>query len=384
MALCLSGGGFRAALFHLGAARCLNDHGVLSQLDTITCVSGGSIFGAHLAAAINPWPPSGATLPDWEEQIAEPFRKFAGRDLRTWPILCRYLPPWNALIQGKQSAVLAHAYEHRLTRMRVHELPQRPRFVFCATDMIFGTNWIFERERVGDFVAGYCSPGDLTVGQAIAASSCFPPIFQPMPIPADITSALKGGRFPHGAERDRLTKGLCVTDGGVYDNMGLEPAWKDHQVLLVSDGGAAFLFQLDRTMLRRLLRYNGIIGDQAGKVRRRWLMSMFFDERIAGAFWSVSSAVDNYDSGASGYSTSFAKNVIARIRTDMDSFSIGEAKVLENHGYTLADVALRRHASHLLVNGNPLQPPHPEWMNESRAAEALRNSHRRRWLGRRS
>ena len=56
LALCLSGGGYRAALFHLGAVRRLNELGVLSKIETISSVSGGSILAAHLATAIRPWP----------------------------------------------------------------------------------------------------------------------------------------------------------------------------------------------------------------------------------------------------------------------------------------------------------------------------------------
>lgn len=40
--LCLSGGGYRAAIFHLGALRWLNQCGVLPNLSRICCVSGGS------------------------------------------------------------------------------------------------------------------------------------------------------------------------------------------------------------------------------------------------------------------------------------------------------------------------------------------------------
>ena len=46
--LALSGGGFRASLYHLGLVRFLRDAGVLSQVSHITSVSGGSIFAAHL------------------------------------------------------------------------------------------------------------------------------------------------------------------------------------------------------------------------------------------------------------------------------------------------------------------------------------------------
>ena len=48
--LALSGGGFRATLFHLGVLRALRDHdGLLSRVRHIASVSGGSIIAAHVA-----------------------------------------------------------------------------------------------------------------------------------------------------------------------------------------------------------------------------------------------------------------------------------------------------------------------------------------------
>ena len=49
LAVALSGGGYRAMLFHLGALRRLNEFGLLSVMDRLSCVSGGSIAGAALA-----------------------------------------------------------------------------------------------------------------------------------------------------------------------------------------------------------------------------------------------------------------------------------------------------------------------------------------------
>lgn len=49
IALCLSGGGYRAMLFHLGALWRLNEWGYLPQLNRISSVSGGSITAAVLA-----------------------------------------------------------------------------------------------------------------------------------------------------------------------------------------------------------------------------------------------------------------------------------------------------------------------------------------------
>ena len=233
IALCLSGGGFRAALFHLGALRRLNEHGLLSQVDAVSAVSGGSIIAAHLAQRIRTWPAPGAVIPagEWEADVARPFRAFTSRNLRTAPLL-RRLAPWNWFRSSTAVETLAADYERRLIGLTLRQLPERPRFIFCATDMAFGVNWVFERERVGDYQAGYRRPAPgWPVARAVAASSCFPPVFDPLPIglkPQDLT-----GGAADGPERDGLVAALHLTDGGVYDNLGLAPFWKQARVVLV-------------------------------------------------------------------------------------------------------------------------------------------------------
>src|SRR5215217_1973444 len=49
LALCLSGGGYRAMLFHLGVLWRLNEAGILLRLDRVSSVSGGSIIAGVLA-----------------------------------------------------------------------------------------------------------------------------------------------------------------------------------------------------------------------------------------------------------------------------------------------------------------------------------------------
>lgn len=88
IALCLSGGGFRASLFHLGAARRLHELGILERLTAISTVSGGSIFAGHLAQSLHDKGLNGRlAFNDFQKDVADPFRAFASRDMRTWPIL---------------------------------------------------------------------------------------------------------------------------------------------------------------------------------------------------------------------------------------------------------------------------------------------------------
>jgi NTE family protein len=115
LALCLSGGGFRALLFHLGALRRLNELGILSSLDSITSVSGGSIIAARLATRLRLWPDPGALVGDWEHKVAGPFRGLVATNTRTRPVL-RRLFPWNCWARtGTEVETLAERYREDLT-----------------------------------------------------------------------------------------------------------------------------------------------------------------------------------------------------------------------------------------------------------------------------
>jgi NTE family protein len=241
---------------------------------------------------------------------------------------------------------------------------------------------------MGDYQVGYMEPPrGFPVARAVAASACFPPVFGPLRLRLD-PEGLKGGSAPHDGARDRCLADLRLTDGGTYDNMGLEPVWKSHAVVLVSDAGGLFTHESDRGLLWRVPRYQEIQERQARALRKRWLIAGFSEGVVDGAYWGVGSAPCQYEEGRPGYSKALAREVIAEIRTDLDAFSEAEAAVLENHGYLLADAALRRHVPGVL--GDPVLPatvPHPDWFPPARREEeiraALRDSGKRKAFGRR-
>ena len=380
--LCLSGGGFRAALFHLGGLRRLHELGVLAKLWTVSSVSGGSIAAAHLATRA-PWPIalSGA---EWEERIAAPLRRLTRRNIRTPPLLARLLP-WNWFQASAAVESLARSFERRLTPLALGSLPPLPMFVLSATDMAFGDNWVFQKDRMGAYQPGYVTPfpGDWPLARAVAASACFPPVFNPMRLSFPKDRYVDGHAFA-GRARDEAFEDIRLTDGGNYDNLALEPVWKKHATVLVSDGGGLFPFRSDRNLFRRLQRYTAIVENQARALRKRWLVASFQTGVLQGTYWGIGSARSRYDeTDRTGYSKDVAQTVIASIRTDMDAFSEAEAAVLENHGYLMADVALRTHVK--VLAGSPVPPlevPHPDWMDEIRVRKALAGSYKRRFLGR--
>src|SRR5436190_23289490 len=85
IALCLSGGGYRAMLFHVGALWRLNEAGYLPKLERISSVSGGSMTSGILALAWKDldFDANGHAL-GFQNAFVEPVRKLAGRTIDVW------------------------------------------------------------------------------------------------------------------------------------------------------------------------------------------------------------------------------------------------------------------------------------------------------------
>src|SRR5262249_36530143 len=138
---------------------------------------------------------------------------------------------------------VAASYDKSLLHNKsLRDLPDKPRFVFCATNLQTGVLWRFSKPYAGDYVAGRIDKPDIPLSTAVTASSAFPPFLSPlMPRQPAITDwpgqrAGAGGVVDPAPYRSRV----LLTDGGVYDNHGLEPIVKRYMTLLVSDGGAPF------------------------------------------------------------------------------------------------------------------------------------------------
>jgi NTE family protein len=356
-ALCLSGGGFRAALFHLGAVRRLYELGLLDEVTTIAAASGGSTLAAYLAQRCDLWRNGGLTAEAWEQKIAAPFRAITSRNLNTLPVLIGWMP-WNWLNNAGVEA-LADACEARgVTRQTTADLPGNPRFLFESSDLVTGGDWIFERSSPA---------GARRVATAVAVSSCYPGFFRPF--------------------TESTPRRIALMDGGIHDDRALEPVWRTHRLLLISDGGDVLRPQWGESILWSLIRSAMVLWNQSQVVQKRWVISNFLSGQMDGTYWGIDSSPMHYltqpgRTAFTGYTPALARDVIARIRTDYDAFSCAEAAVLENHGYFMVEAAARAHLASYCPNPPPLRIPHPAWTSETTVRAALRDSDRKRLFGR--
>ena len=192
--LALSGGGFRASLYHLGLVRFLRDAGILSRVSQITSVSGGSIFAAHLV--LN-WDRYNGSPEDFEaaasELIAFVQLDVRNRIVRRFPLTLplRWLRRPLRLPNRKLSrtGLLEYHYEKFLYGdTSLFELPEQPQLHILATNLSEGCLCAFSRDGLlmmrrraqGVYRPERIHVGLATVAMAVTASSAFPGFFPPL------------------------------------------------------------------------------------------------------------------------------------------------------------------------------------------------------------
>ena len=172
--LALSGGGYRASLFHLGVTRRLHELGILQRTTRLSTVSGGSILAGFLAHCMLDCGARRLEFGDWEEDIAAPFRRIVRRDIRTG-LFIRHMV-WNWIWPGPRARGLERVLLKRIGARRLVELPRAAdgvEFIFLATNIEKGTPFRFTSEKIG----GRTTPDDMPIARAVAASASFPPVF---------------------------------------------------------------------------------------------------------------------------------------------------------------------------------------------------------------
>src|SRR5436190_16680394 len=147
--LCLSGGGYRAMVFHIGVLWRLYEAGLLASLQRISSVSGGSITAGTLALA---WPKLGFDPADpggFTEHVVKPLRTLAGRTLDAYAVL------GGILLPGAVADRVASAYGELLFGdATLQALPDQPRFVINATNVQSGALFRFSKPYMGDYRIG--------------------------------------------------------------------------------------------------------------------------------------------------------------------------------------------------------------------------------------
>lgn len=299
LCLCLSGGGFRAAAFHLGVTRWLVKTGALRHVGEVRGVSGGAIVAGWMACNAEVLFSAHRDPVDvFETQFAAPLREFIGRDIRTWPIASTL----GINLVRKRTRV------ERLTRTVSTLLGSEPvvvpstvRFRLVAFDI--------DSQRSIDL-----DPTLGPVAQQVIASAAFPPIIGPAVI-----------------------DGRRLVDGGVASNLGVTGetlnSWK---CVVISDASRAFPRSLHNRRTPVSLRLIPLLRDGANRATR---------EHIATANSETSLAVVVPLAFADWYGDNDAKQfptseTASKLPTDLARFNASRIRQLERAGEDMANIIL--------------------------------------------
>jgi NTE family protein len=334
--IALSGGGYRAMLFHLGFLWRLRDAGLLADVQRISSVSGGSITAGALALAwpqIN-WDDNGTSF---KQLVIDPVIGLARKTIDIPSAIIGRIPGLSgSWVRSRYDKFLYHG-------ATLQALPDEPRFVFNATSLHSGKLFRCSKPYLAEWSFGRWVNPSTRLSEAVAASSAFPPVLSP------VTIDVAGFAYdPTGGKGRTPPKALKLTDGGVYDNLGLETVWKNYRTLFVSDGGAGFEYQDDPSSLLSLqaLRVTFMMQEQVGMLRMRQMIAGFNapDDsplKRTGFLSSIGTPkIDQRPAGALPYSAKGASE-LAATKTALRGLEERHIQRLINWGYILADDRLR-------------------------------------------
>jgi NTE family protein len=327
-------------LFHLGSLWRLNEGGLLPGLACVSSVSGGAIVAALLATR---WPElafnsQGVSAP-FGAAVVQPIRALARHTIDVGSITGGLLNPFSTIADS----IVAAYRKHLLGSQKLNSLPDQPRFVFNATNVQTGALWRFTKEYMGDYRTGRVMSPTLELAVVVGASSAFPPFLSPVHLKLNPQSVKPdpGSDLSHRP----FTSNVVLSDGGVYDNLGLEPVFKRYDTVLVGDGGAKMAPEEEPASdwARHSRRVLDLIDNQVRSLRQRVLIAAYEDSSRQGAYWGIRTDIANYqlsDALPCPHATTLE---LAAVPTRLAAVEDALQERLINWGYAVCDAALRKH-----------------------------------------
>lgn len=369
--LALSGGGFRAALFHLGVVGYLVDRGWIDRVDNICSVSGGSVLAAYLVI-------------HWDKvRDSKTFRKVA-HDFAAWIMnndvsgaVLRH-SKWKRNFWPLDSDFLIREYGRILTHTqdggKIHEVSweklrtfrdKRPHLSILATHANTGRAVAFSVDKVEiepvqktdrsylqvEAFATFLSKlpyKSEPLARAVAASSAFPPFFSPV--------------FPVGTDKTHF-----LTDGGVRDNSGIRFLMSRYssgqingtdRLVIASDAGRALPVTINQSYESAFefgQRVLDALQDKIAREDAQRAEDFFLQRSIPTRLISIHDSIVE----PPGAHSELVQALLAEIRTELDTFTAAEVFALYRHGYLTTKQKCPPKCDNCVSQWTPIDAPTP-------------------------
>jgi NTE family protein len=240
-------------------------------------------------------------------------------------------------------------------RCSLADLPSRPVWSINGTTAETGKRFRFKGSDLGDYELGYASAERFPLASAMAVSAAFPVGIGPLAIR---TRRHRWSKRPWGADeraaREEAPRyqNVHVYDGGVYDNLGIEPFYdagsgkrKGDFRILVSDAGKPLARGFDLPALHpfRLSRLMDVMSDQTRSLRVRGFVE-YLKRGGPGVYLQIGkrgpeilAEIGPFDPHPRSWQIGHAAAQAARCYpTDLHAMQPVMFDLLEHHGYEVA------------------------------------------------
>ncbi|MHC2276217.1 NTE family protein [Bradyrhizobium diazoefficiens] len=368
LGLALSGGGVRAAAFHLGVLRRLADEHLMESVTALSTVSGGSLITAAIVShAGMRWP----TSAEFKQTIFPELRRI----LSTTDLFSLSAVGWRGVLEFNlqllrhRASVLATLLERRWgVRGKLTDLPDEPTWQINTTCFETGKNWRFSKREMGDWKFGrHYDPG-VPLSSAVAASAAVPYAIGAlrMAVPSDGWWDTDPATRKPIRKKDPPFDVVRLWDGGAYENLGLEFFHKPGKGLARSDFlicsdasgplGPPTQSKLAALASGRLAspRLFDIASDQIRSLRSRMLVADLTTGAVPGVLVRMGNSVREVDIKASanrpvGFYDAVQPDqeagAAAGHPTDLKALGEQGFDRLTRHGYEAADITLTTYAT---------------------------------------
>lgn len=341
--------------FHTGVLRYIAEQGKLERISDISTVSGGSLLvGLIFARSDMIWPSSATFLDKVLPQVRQTLTTYdlqaaATARLLAWP------PNWRFLLSRANVFAQTIASGWKIGHC-LADLPTDPVWSINGTTAETGKRFRFKGTELGDYELGYTNAPEFPLASAMAVSAAFPVGIGPLMI--DTRSHQWRKRPVWGAAASAMApvvmpySRIHVYDGGVYDNLGLEPFYdsgrqisKGQFKIVASDAGMPLARGFDFGALDpfRIERLLNIVTDQTRALRIRAFVEYLIGGG-GGAYLQIGAVGQSIieQCGKSAPSTTDLQIDVARASTarsyptNLTHMSCTMFDLLQRHGYEVA------------------------------------------------
>ncbi|MFO0754603.1 MAG: patatin-like phospholipase family protein [Thermodesulfovibrionales bacterium] len=359
--LALSGGGVRAAAFHAGVLRWLAEHGRMEEVEHVSTVSGGSLFIGlvfHFSGYL--WPSS----TQYHEIVLPRIRQIlTSKSLQCDALFRLIFIPCNWRFILSRANVVSKSIERCWgIDAKLSDLSPTPVWTINGTTAENGRRFRFKNRTMGDYKLGYADAADFKLADAMAVSAAFPVGIGPLKIDTRKRPWYSRDSRLHVSSEEsyKLKFGfLHLYDGGVYDNLGLEPLFdmgkqrfkNDEQsplidAVIVSDAASPFSECPIPGPLHpgRLVRVVRVAFDQTRALRVRSFVTFLQNSPFSGMYLQIGSdprkKLATYSQNDHfGYYDWMGSDMILKAvsyKTTLSRMSMEYFDLIERHGYETA------------------------------------------------